>query len=664
MFEALMFSRRVRVVVFAIFGFFSLFALLRLVFFAGFLELSDSISTSDFLNAVYIGLKFDLRWAIVLTLPVIAIMSMMWLLKPLLTRWLVSIWLTVAMTATLLFGIVDIGHFDYLRSRIDISILRFFEDWKISSQMLWQSYPVIFLSLLLVIASLLFAMLSWKITRPLADEDLGPYRKREYVVAGLLLFVFLLAGVFAKFSTVQLRWSDAFFAGDNRLGMFASHPFEYFISTMRSQHEEYTLQDLEPYYAALRDYFSLPEDKMAFKRSVKGDGRVTSRPNVIFIMLESLGANRLGAMGNPLGATPNLDAIIEESLFFDNFYVPKTGTARTVFGSVFSLPDFSKDTTVSRNPVLVKQTTIWNQFHGYQRHYYLGGNAGWANIRGILMNNVDGLILRDEGMWQAPVEDVWGISDLNLFKESMTDLERVAARGPFLAYIQTAGNHRPFTIPADNDGFTVKNVDDSLLKANSFISNAQFNAVRLLDFNVGKFLEMFKNSSFYGNTIVVMFGDHNDATHNAPFLKPGLDFYNLSALHVPFIVYAPGIIDAPRRITSAASLVDIMPTVAVMAGVDYETVGLGRSLWNPVAQDIVENMAFIYNDDWYGAIKNSFLLMVKGDESFLYDLEDSRRGIDIKEKYQDLAAYMENWARGMVMARGYLLHHNQQEMMQ
>lgn len=44
---------------------------------------------------------------------------------------------------------------------------------------------------------------------------------------------------------------------------------------------------------------------------------------------------------------------------------------------------------------------------------------------------------------------------LDLFKESDRILRALPADKPFFAYVQTAGNHRPFTIPKDNDGFQV-----------------------------------------------------------------------------------------------------------------------------------------------------------------------------------------------------------------
>ncbi|NIP94181.1 MAG: hypothetical protein GWO24_12290, partial [Akkermansiaceae bacterium] len=47
--------------------------------------------------------------------------------------------------------------------------------------------------------------------------------------------------------------------------------------------------------------------------------------------------------------------------------------------------------------------------------------------------------------------DVWGISDLHLFEESNRVLRRTEQ--PFVAFIHTAGNHEPFTIPEDSRGF-------------------------------------------------------------------------------------------------------------------------------------------------------------------------------------------------------------------
>jgi len=39
---------------------------------------------------------------------------------------------------------------------------------------------------------------------------------------------------------------------------------------------------------------------------------------------------------------------------------------------------------------------------------------------------------------------------------------------PFFAFVQTAGNHRPFTIPGDHKGFDLAQVDDAALREKRF----------------------------------------------------------------------------------------------------------------------------------------------------------------------------------------------------
>ena len=44
--------------------------------------------------------------------------------------------------------------------------------------------------------------------------------------------------------------------------------------------------------------------------------------------------------------------------------------------------------------------------------------------------------------------------DYELFKESDEELKKLYdQKKPFVAYIQTASNHIPFTVPAEKDGF-------------------------------------------------------------------------------------------------------------------------------------------------------------------------------------------------------------------
>ena len=105
--------------------------------------------------------------------------------------------------------------------------------------------------------------------------------------------------------------------------------------------------------------------------------------------------------------------------------------------------------TVSRNPLAIDQRIIFDQYKGYEKRYFIGGSANWANIRAVFQSNIEGLKIFEEGSFEEEIRaDVWGIDDYELFKESNKELKKLhQKKQPFVAYIQTATNHMPFTVP-------------------------------------------------------------------------------------------------------------------------------------------------------------------------------------------------------------------------
>ncbi len=122
--------------------------------------------------------------------------------------------------------------------------------------------------------------------------------------------------------------------------------------------------------------------------------------------------------GNELNTTPYFNSLCEQGAFFDRCFTPAFGTARGVWATITGVPDVESPSTASRNPSAVDQHTIINNFKGYERYYFLGGNPTWANIQGVLSNNIEGLKMYSQDQFKAKKVDVWGISDKNLFLEA------------------------------------------------------------------------------------------------------------------------------------------------------------------------------------------------------------------------------------------------------
>ena len=557
---------------------FVLFASLRVLFLLGFSAV-ESISESDVLPTLGIGLRFDLRLALLLMLPagILLALPKLRLARFRAVRWLLRAYLVLAVAALGLLYILDFGHYAYLGVRLNATVLRFAGDAQISAGMLWQTYPVLWITLAWLAGAALWAWALLRLERATLDR---PPAQRVGVlpalggaaVVGVLVFFGLLGRATALNleNPVPLRWSDAFVSGNSQVAALGLNPALFLFDTLTLEPSAFDEAATREHYAVVADYLGVSdrdaEGLNFFRQQPLQAHRIQAErpPNVVFVMLESLGTSAVGAYGNPLNPTPNLDRLAKESWFFRHFYVPVTGTAKTVWASITGIPDVSRQETATRNPLIARQRTLINALDGYEKFYMIGGNAGWANINALIRQSIDGVRLYEERDWQSPQVDVWGISDLDFFKESSRILGAVPKDQPFFAYLQTSGNHRPFTIPKNNDGFEALDLPLEQVQQAGSRSVEQYNAVRLLDFNIGRLMELAKEQGFYDNTIFVFFGDHNTRISQIPHMAPAFEQLGLESNNVPLLIHAPKWL-TPREFDAAVGLADLLPTVALAA---------------------------------------------------------------------------------------------------
>ncbi|ASK34881.1 alkaline phosphatase [Alcanivorax sp. N3-2A] len=661
-------SPRLRLVLSITLTWFVIFAVLRVAFFWWFLA-GQGLDSGEAWQAFGIGLRFDLRIALLIALPVVLLSLLpghFGLRTGRISRALAVLWMALAGMAVALTYVADWAHYSYLEERLNASVLRFFQNSGDSLRMVWESYPVIPLVLLLIAGALFGAWLGARVVRMFVQRPRprrGWLRGTVAVVACTYLYAL---GIMGQFGEVPLRWSDAYFASNQQIASLGLNPAVFFYDTLIAGTREHDEGLLEERYRRVADYLGVdhPDPKtLDFSRKVAGhDTGRTRPPNVVFIHLESLGANRVGLFGNPMDATPNVDNFGRHGYFFPNFMVPASGTARTVFGLVTGIPDVSwGGSTASRNPQIVDQYTLVNSFKNYQRLYFIGGSAGWANIGGLLKNNIKDLELWEAGDYDAPAVDVWGISDRDLFKAAHRRLDALDPDKPFVAFIQTAGNHRPFTIPEDDSEFEVNNPPEGEVQKHSFLGNDQYNAVRLLDYNVGYYINQLAAHSHYAdNTIYIMYGDHNDRSSTSQHMGYS-EALQLDKHHVPMIIYGPGVLGEPRVIEHPASLVDLMPTALGITGLPYENRTLGRDLLN--TEEPFYALTFGGNRSQRPLIgllgKDYHLGMYyNGENTRLYDLEHPDLEAPVNDQHPDITADRKAMLEGLYQAARYMFHHN------
>ncbi|SDA57593.1 Phosphoglycerol transferase MdoB [Pseudomonas sp. NFACC15-1] len=665
-------SRRLRYGAGSIALVFVLLAALRLVFVLGFSGLA--LNTPALLETLGIGLRFDLRLTVLILLP-LAVLAWLprWNLTTLpILRWLARGYLLIALAVVGLVYIIDFGHYAYLGVRINATVLRYLQDAQISQQMLWETYPVLWIASGWLTAVALWVWALLRLERLTLDQERKTISKWALVpvsVMGVVAVLLALLGRVANLNLenpVPLRWSDAFFSGNNQVAAVGLNPVLFLYDTLKVGQAQFDEAQVREHYPQIAQYLGVDQPDAQRLDFIREQGVQPYRlagerpPNVIFVMLESLGTSAVGAYGNPLDPTPNLDRLAKQSWFFKHFYVPVTGTAKTVWASITGVPDVTRQETATRNPLITRQHTLINAFEGYQKFYMIGGNAGWANINALIRQSIDGVQLFEESHWRSPRVDVWGISDLDLFKESDRLLRAVPKDQPFFAYLQTSGNHRPFTIPEQNDGFQVKDVTLEQVQAAGSRSVEQYNAVRLLDYNIGRLMEIAKAGGYYDNSIFVFFGDHNTRISQIPHMAPAFEQLGLESNNVPLLIHAPGL--QPRVIEEAVGLVDLLPTVAGMAGIPFRNGALGRDIQQP-APEGERVVPLVLREGTFpiiGGVTKDFLLQMQHDGSSptLHDLASPTPRGDVAAQHPEEFRRLNGLTRGLHETARLMLYRN------
>lgn len=570
-------------------------------------------SGADTLAIFWLGFRFDARVVAAVVLPVLVVGG--WRrLHPFASGAGRKLWLALLGGAggmLVVISIADFLHYRYLHQRLNASALDFLVDAKISATMVWQTYPVVRIVLAGALATGgLLAAAAW-LHRRIAATPEPAARGWRRAWFGVVLVAGVIA-IYGRVSQFPLRWSDAFDLRNDASANLALNPVQSLLSSLAFRGEGYDLAKVQAHAPFMSDYLGVPRVEGGppsyLRRVAAPAGGPAVRMNVVLVLCESFSAYKSSMWGNPLDPTPFFAELCREGVFFDNCFTPHVGTARGVWATVTGVPDVALAKTASRNPAMVDQHTIIDDFAGYGRYYFLGGSSSWANIRGLLANNIRGLRIFEEGAFKSPRVDVWGISDKNLLLEADGVLRE--QREPFFAVIQTAGNHRPYTIPAeDRPEFALVDLPAAELQRHGYESNAELNAFRYTDFSFRKFMEAARRSPYFERTLFVFVGDHGIAGDAGQMFPSAWTEHALTSYHVPLLFYAPKLL-RPERIHAVASMVDILPTVAGVAGIAYRNGGFGRDLLHQQRIDGGRsNVAFVmdHNNRTIGALRGPFL---------------------------------------------------------
>lgn len=306
-------------------------------------------------------------------------------------------------------------------------------------------------------------------------------------------------------------------------------------------------------------------------------------PNIVFITVESLSADYMGAFGNQKGLTPNLDKLAQESLFFTKVYATGTRTVRGLEALTLAIPPTPGQSIVRRpdNDDLFTLGSVLNS-RDYKSWFIYGGYGYFDNMNDFYAKNNYQILDRTSiPKEKIMTETVWGVADEVIFNEAVENLDKAYANGEkVFQMIMTTSNHRPYIYPNG--------------RINIPSPGGTSGAVKYTDWAIGNFLAEAKKHPWFQDTVFVIVADHQAAS-------AGKTEVPIKKYHIPLLIYAPKLI-APERVDRLMSQMDVAPTLLGLLNYSYTSRFMGYDIMKlPADQERIfistyQNIAYAKGD--------------------------------------------------------------------
>ncbi|MFI5119116.1 MAG: LTA synthase family protein [Thermoanaerobaculia bacterium] len=307
------------------------------------------------------------------------------------------------------------------------------------------------------------------------------------------------------------------------------------------------------------------------------------KPNVVFVLLEGVRSEELGAWGGLKDLSPHLDDLARHGVRVDRAFSPGTHTPEGELALWYGLLASPRRLILTEAPdepgdglPEILRRAGWRSFlwiFGGDQTFYR--RERFYVPRGLRM--VDGRDLDAE----EPRTN-WGYSDKVLVRAAVRAIDRLDT--PFAAMVLTVSNHHPFQVPADavtsftpppsaHGGFvSVPGLPELL----GLHTGPMLRTIHYADEALGDFFALAERRPWYARTIFVVCGDHGLPI--APLSGTPTAHRFASLRHqVPLVLFSP-LFPGGLTLAGPASLADVPATLLGFLG-SREGVGDGHDLF-------------------------------------------------------------------------------------
>lgn len=310
-------------------------------------------------------------------------------------------------------------------------------------------------------------------------------------------------------------------------------------------------------------------------------------PNVVVILTDDQGWGDLSLNGNTNLSTPNIDSLAKNGAMFDRFYVcPVCSPTRAEFLTGRYHPRGGvRDVSTGGERLNLDEKTIGDIFK--DADYATGAFGKWHNGTQWpyhpLARGFDEYYGFTSGHWGSyfyppldhngiPVQGKGYLPD-DLTDHALSFIERNKDR-PFFCYVPLNTPHSPMQVP---DRFFQKFAKAKLplrgldpAREDADFTRAAMAMCENIDWNLGRILQRLDNLRLASNTIVVFFCDNgpNSARWNGG-MRGQKGSTDEGGVRSPLLIRWPTFIPPGKRVEKIAGAIDLMPTLADMAGISH-----------------------------------------------------------------------------------------------
>jgi len=349
-------------------------------------------------------------------------------------------------------------------------------------------------------------------------------------------------------------------AGGNPPGQLSSNKLSHFITAGLALSNQ-TAVAYEPIKNSEYPFLKRSEQKDVLGPFFRD---LSEPPNIVFILVESLGGEFVGRNAKWGGFAPFIDSLAANGLYWENGLSMSGRTFGMVPSLLGSLPP-GRNGFMDLGPDYPVHSSIIRMLkeQGYYTSYYSGYNTYFDGLNFFLDYQGTDFVVNKEwisnrfGSRLNTEANYWGFDDKTLFEIAELVADTAKAE-PRLEIYHTLQSHSPFTVP-DENGYAQK--FNTRLNTLSVPTSAKESFVRYkselttllyTDDALRSFMDSYKTRESYSNTIFIITGDH--------WLIPVPQTSQISRYHVPIVIYSD-LIKEPVQFESVNTHANIAPAL-------------------------------------------------------------------------------------------------------